>query len=196
MKIFTVQGSPNREGNSKRLSDFVLKGAESEGAQTETVNIYDYRVTDVWPEYFGDALGNDFSKADGDDMPVLKEKMMSADVILLATPVYWYQLSGRLKTFVDRWSDTLNPDFSSDLKGKGLALVSTHSGLMLMHSSSGIQSAMEATARFLGMSWMGGVDAPIQLPVSSGPVDAHYALAEDFGGKLARGENLIGQKLL
>ena len=31
----------------------------------------------------------------------------------------WYQLSGRMKTFIDRWSDTINPDFSSDLEGKG-----------------------------------------------------------------------------
>ena len=42
---------------------------------------------------------------------------------------------------------------------------------------------------------LGGVDAPTQLPMSSGPNEGHFKLAEDFGKKLARGENLIGQKI-
>ncbi|MEN8189339.1 MAG: NAD(P)H-dependent oxidoreductase [Thermodesulfobacteriota bacterium] len=196
MNIFTIHGSPDKEGNSRLLADRVLAAAEKEGAHWEMVNIYDYRVADVWADYFGDALQDDFSKAGNDDMGLLKEKMFGADIIMLATPIYWYQVSGRLKTFLDRWSDTLNPDFSSSLGDKGLAIVSTHSGLNTMHSSRGVQMAMEATARFLGMHWLGGVDAPVQLPGSSGPNEGHFLLADDFGGKLARGENLIGQKIL
>lgn len=196
MKIFSVHGSPDKNGNSKALVDRVLRAAEQQGAATELVHIYDYTVTDVWLNYFGDALQNDFSKAGDDDMAVLKKKLLSADIILLATPIYWYQLSGKLKTFLDRWSDTLNPDFSSDLAGKGLAVASTHSGLNIMHSSRGVQMALEATAQFLGMHWMGGVDAPVQLPGTSGPNEGHFLLADDFGAKLGRGENLIGQKIL
>ena len=127
---------------------------------------------------------------------MLKEKMLSSDIILLASPIYWYQLSGKLKTFLDRWTDTLNPDFSSDLAGKGLAVASTHSGLNIMHSSRCVQMALEGTAQFLGMRWLGGVDAPVQLPGSSGPNEGHFQLADDFGAKLGRGENLIGQKVL
>ena len=196
MKIFTVHGSPDKNGNSKALVDRVLQAAGQEGAETELVHIYDYRVTNIWLDYFGDALQNDFSKAGDDDMGRLKEKLLATDIILLATPIYWYQLSGKLKTFLDRWCDTLNPDFSSELAGKGLAIASTHSGLNTMHSSRGVQMAMEATAQFLGMHWLGGVDAPVQLPGSSGPNEGHFQLAADFGAKLGRGENLIGQKVL
>ena len=196
MKILCVHGSPDKDGNSKRLADLVLEGAVSAGADSELLHIYDYAISDIWPDYFADALSNDFSQAGDDDMGLLKEKMGAADIVLLASPVYWYQLSGRLKTFVDRWADTLNPDFSSDLAGKGLALASTHSGLITMHSSRGLQMAMEATARFLNMVWLGGVEAPISLPGSSGPSGAHFQLAREFGEKLGRGENLIGQKVL
>ncbi|MBD3218788.1 MAG: hypothetical protein GF310_10955 [candidate division Zixibacteria bacterium] len=196
MKILMVYGSPDGEGNSRKLANSVIDGLKSENAEVEEISIYDYNITDVWPNYFGDALQNKFEKAGDDDMPKLKDKMIAADVIVLVSPVYWYQLGGKMKTFVDRWSDTINPDFSSDLKGKGLALVSTHSGMNVMNSSNYLQLAMEATARFMGMVWMGGAEAPVPMPISSGPVDGHYDIAKDFGQKLARGENLIGQKIL
>jgi multimeric flavodoxin WrbA len=196
MKILAVYGSPDRGGNSHALAEHVVEGAGKEGAQIDPIFIYDYKVTDVWDNYFGDILQNNFEKAGDDDMQALKEKMLAADIILLVSPVYWYQLSGKMKTFIDRWSDTINPDFSSELGGKGLALVSTHSGLNVMNSSNFLQTALDGTARFLGMKWMGGVDAPIRMPMTSGPNDGHFKVAEDFGRKLARGENLIGQKIL
>jgi len=196
LKLLVIYGSPDNTGNSYILAGHLVKSAEAEGAEVKSANIYDHRITDVWPDYFGDALQNNFTKAEGDDMPALKDKMMGSDIIVLVTPVYWYQVSGKMKTFLDRWSDTINPDFSSDLAGKGLALVSTHSGINLINSSNLLQAAMEGTARFLGMHWMGGVDAPIQMPMTSGPGEGHFKLAEDFGGKLARGENLLGMKTL
>ncbi len=196
MKVLMVYGSPDGEGNSRKLAKALFNGLKEENAEVEEISIYDYNIADVWPDYFGDALQNKFEKAGDDDMPKLKDKMIAADVIVLVSPVYWYQLGGKMKTFVDRWSDTINTDFSSDLNGKGLALVTTHSGINIMNSSNYLQLAMEATARFMGMVWMGGVEAPAAMPISSGPLDAHFLIANDFGQKLARGENLIGQKIL
>jgi multimeric flavodoxin WrbA len=66
MEIFTVHGSSDKNGNSRALVDRVLQAAGEQGAETELVHIYDYTVTDVWLDYLGDALQNDFSKA-GDD---------------------------------------------------------------------------------------------------------------------------------
>ncbi|HDS01287.1 MAG TPA: flavodoxin family protein [candidate division Zixibacteria bacterium] len=196
MKVLIVYGSPDGKGNSRRLADALQEGLKTENTEVEEIDIHDYKVSFVWSNYFGDALQNNFEKAGDDDMPKLKDKMFAADILILVSPVYWYQLGGRMKTFVDRWADTINTDFSSDLMGKGLALVTTHSGLNIMNSSNYLQLAMEATARFMGMVWMGAVDAPTSLPISSGPIDAHYQIAKNFGEKLARGENLIGQKVL
>jgi NAD(P)H-dependent FMN reductase len=195
MKIFAIHGSPNVNGNSRQLVDRLLWVAQQQGARWEVINIYDYRVSDIWPDYFSDALHNDFSRAD-DNMAELKEKMHDADIILLATPVYCCQVSGRTKCFLDRWCDTLNPDFSSTLAGRGLALVTTHPECDTIHSSRRVQMAMEAAARFLGMVWLGGIDAPLQLSGSSRLTEGHLLLAEDFGAKLGRGENLIGHKII
>ena len=196
MKVFAINGSPNREGSSDSLARILLDSAIEEGAQVDYVNAYDYQITDVWENYFGDALSNQFDKANGDDMPILKDKLQAADVIVLITPIYWYQLSGKLKTFVDRWTDTLNPDFSSDLKGKGLALVSTHTGVNAINASNLLQVSMDSTAEFLGMEWLGGIDCSSKLPFTSGRSEGHEKIAADFGRKLASGQNLLGAPVL
>ena len=118
--------------------------------------------------------------------------MASADIILLASPIYWYQLSGKLKTFVDRWTDTINPDFSSDLRGKGLALVSTHTGVNAINASNILQLAMDSTAEFLGMQWLGGIECSSKMPFTTGRNAGHEIIAADFGEKLAQGQNLLG----
>lgn len=196
MKTLIIYGSPDKDGTGSRLGRSLTAGLSSEQAEIKEINIYDYKVADTWLNYFGDALKGDFSKAGDDDMGSLREMMLASEIIVLVSPIYWYQLSGRMKTFVDRWSDFINSDFSSDLAGKGLALASSHSGLNVMNSSNYLQLAMEATARFLGMTWLGGVEAPINLPGGSGPHESHFKLAEDFGQKLGRGENLLGLKVL
>lgn len=196
MKILAVNGSPNRSGNSDGLAKSVIESAKAAGASIDYINIYDYKITDVWENYFGDALYNNFEKANGDDMPLLKDKLAAADIILLITPIYWGQMSGKLKTFVDRWTDTINPDFSSDLKNKGVALISTHTGINAVNASNILQLAVDAMAEFLGMQWLGGVDAGAATGFTSGPNEGHAIIAKDFGAKLARGENLIGIKII
>jgi multimeric flavodoxin WrbA len=195
MKILTVHGSQDSDGNSARLLRASLEGiGQAGGAEVKSININEYGIAPVWKNYFGDVMKKQTDKVK-DDMPALKEMMLNADIILLATPVFWYQLPGALKLFVDRWSDFINPDFSTELKGKGLALLSTHSGINVMNSSNILQSAMEGTARFLGMIWMGGVDGRSQM-MWEWDDDPSAEQARLFGKKLAGGINLIGQKVL
>jgi multimeric flavodoxin WrbA len=191
-KVLIIGGSPNRNGSTHDYTQFVINGLKSESADIEYINIHDFTVTDVWEGYFGNVLENDFSKAGDDDMPLLKQKMAKSDVIILSTPLYNYHVPGRLKSFIDRWTDHVNSDFSTELAGKGLAVISTHSGVILMNSSAGMQTSMKDTANFLGMSWLGAIDAPSKMPHSSGMNTGHTLIAEDFGQKLARGESLIG----
>lgn len=196
MNILVVSGSPNTEGSTNTYANSVVTSAKNQGANVSVINIYDFKVTDVWADYFGDALANNFEKANDDDMPALKEKLAWADIIVLASPIYWYQLSGKLKTFVDRWTDTINPDFSSDLAGKGLALISTHSGVNVMNSSNYLQMAMSHTANFLGMNWLGAIDGGAKMDFTTGMNEGHHLIAQDFGEKLAKGKNLLGMDLM
>lgn len=195
MNILTIHGSPDTEGNSAGLLNACIAGMkEAGGAKIESINIYDFTVAPVWKNYFGDVMNKTTDKVK-DDMPALRAKMLQADLIVLSSPVYWYQLSGNLKLFVDRWSDFINPDFSTALKGKGLALLSTHSGLNLMNSSNMLQLCMLATAQFLGMAWMGAAAGRAKMPWDWDD-EASLAEAKSFGKKLALGMNLIGQKVL
>lgn len=195
MKILFVHGSPDREGNSAKLMHACLSGIhETGGAEAESINVYDYTVEPIWSDYFGDVMAKTTDKVN-DDMPALKNKLRAANIIVLATPIHWYQVSGKMKIFLDRWTDLVNPDWSTELNGKGLALLSTHSGINLMNSSNLLELAMMGTAQFMGMTWLGGVGGRAQMPWGW---DDEPSLAQGklFGTKLAKGMNLIGQPVI
>jgi multimeric flavodoxin WrbA len=195
MRILTVHGSPDREGNSAKLLAACIEGMRTvKGVEVESVHVDDFRIEPVWKDYFGDVMKKTTDRV-GDEMPKLKAKMRSADVILLASPIHWGQLTGKMKVLVDRWSDFIEPDFSTGLKGKGLALLSTHSGIGMQNSSNILQIAMYAAAQFLGMVWMGAVAGRARMPWEWDD-EASLEEARRFGAKLARGVSLIGQPLL
>ncbi|OGX53383.1 MAG: hypothetical protein A2267_01655 [Omnitrophica WOR_2 bacterium RIFOXYA12_FULL_38_10] len=195
MKILTVHGSPDAKGNSAKLLNACIEGMKkNKDAEIESIQVYDYKVEAVWKDYFGDVMKKQTDKIK-DDMPALKKKMLKADIILLSSPIYWYQMSGKLKLFVDRWTDFINPDFTTALKGKGLALLSTHGGSHLMNGSDYLQLAMCATADFLGMTWMGAIDCRARMN-DSWDDGLSVEQARLFGEKLSTGVNLIGQKVL
>ncbi|MFC1855487.1 flavodoxin family protein [Thermodesulfobacteriota bacterium] len=195
MRIFTVHGSPDKEGNSASLLNACIAGMKTvEGVEVESINIYDYEIEPVWKDYFGDVMQKLTDKVK-DDMPALRAKMLTADITLLASPIYWYHLSGKMKLFLDRWTDMMNPDWSTELKGKGLALLSTHSGIHLMNSSDLLHLSMTSTADFLGMNWMGAVSGRAHMPWDWDD-ELSIKQAEHFGAKLAKGINLIGQKVI
>jgi len=195
MRIFTAHGSPDKEGNSAKMLNACIAGMnENDGVEVESINVYDYNVEPVWKDYFGDVMQKTTDKVK-DDMPELRGKMTAADIIVVASPIYWYQVSGKMKLFIDRWTDMMNPDWSTELKGKGLALLTTHSGVNMMNSSDYLHMIMKATAEFLGMVWMGAVSGRAGMPWGWDDELSHEQ-AKHFGKKLGKGTNLIGQDVL
>ncbi|MDD2439489.1 MAG: flavodoxin family protein [Methanosarcinaceae archaeon] len=57
-----------------------------------------------------------------DDMHILYQKIIAADALVFATPIYWWSITAQLKTFVDRFC----PLSSEDLKGKKFVLLMTY----------------------------------------------------------------------
>ena len=98
-KILAIEGSPRKGGNSDLLCDAFLKGASESGNETEKIYIQDLNLQPCMACY-GCRGTERCVKKDG--MPQVLGKMMAADVILLATPVYFYSLSGQTKVFIDR----------------------------------------------------------------------------------------------
>lgn len=96
--VLIVSSSPRRGGNSETLCEQFKKGAEETGHRVEMININDYDI-----HYFDRAeyIRGEEETFDDDAMIVIN-KMKAADVIVLASPVYFYSMTGQMKTLIDR----------------------------------------------------------------------------------------------
>ncbi len=109
MRILAVNGSPRGErGNTDRILQPFLAGAREAGADTETIYLKDKKINHCtgcftcWTKTPGVCVHKD-------DMPELLEKFQQADVIVYATPLYVFTVSGLMKDFMDRFIPLLKP---------------------------------------------------------------------------------------
>lgn len=103
MKILFINSSPNKNGNTARLVAALLKGHDY-----ETLNLTDYKI-------YG--YGQEFPD---DQFKEVIDKMRGFDVIVLGSPVYWHNLSGLMRCFMDRAYGTVR---QGEFKGKKLYAV-------------------------------------------------------------------------
>lgn len=100
-KVLILSSSPRRSGNSDLLCDSFLKGAQEAGNIAEKIFIKDKKIN--YCSGCGLCNNNGYSGcSQNDDMAEILEKMIDADVIVLAAPVYFYAMCGQMKTLIDR----------------------------------------------------------------------------------------------
>ena len=99
MHLLVLAGSPRKGGNSDLLCDALICGAEEVGNTAEKVYLRDLHIAPCRACYGCRGIGVCVQK---DDMADILEKMVEADVLVLATPVYFYSMDGQLKTLIDR----------------------------------------------------------------------------------------------
>lgn len=123
-KILVLSGSPRKGGNSDTLCDQFMKGAEESGNSTEKIYVHDQKIGYCTACYACKKSGVCFQN---DAMAQLLDKIIAADVIVLATPVYFYTMDGQMKTLIDRTLPRYNEIRDKDLyfiataaAGKGL----------------------------------------------------------------------------
>ena len=116
-KVLVLAGSPRKGGNSDLLCDGFIRGAEEAGHTAEKIYLQDLKIGFCRACYGCRQTGKCVQK---DDMDALLDKMVAADVIVLATPVYFYSMDGQMKTLIDR---TL-PRYT-EMKNKQLYLIAT-----------------------------------------------------------------------
>lgn len=98
-KILVLSGSPRKGGNSDILCDQFIKGAKESGNLVEKIYVNKQNIGCCQACYACQATGECFIK---DDMAYILDKMIEADVIVMATPVYFYTMNGQMKTLIDR----------------------------------------------------------------------------------------------
>jgi multimeric flavodoxin WrbA len=123
-KIVIINGSPREKGNSVLLAGEVARGASEKSAQVEVFNLQQFTIT---PCNACDACRKENARGCvvNDDMQVLYPKLASADVIVIASPVYWFSVSAQTKLFIDRFYG-LGEHPNNVLKGKKMAVVLTY----------------------------------------------------------------------
>jgi multimeric flavodoxin WrbA len=99
-KVLVLSASPRKGGNSEILCDQFIAGAEEAGNRVEKIFLRDQKINYcVACEACQKNNGNCVIK---DDMAEILEKIIQADVIAMATPVYYYAMNGQMKTLIDR----------------------------------------------------------------------------------------------
>ena len=100
MKVVVLAGSPRKDGNTDLLVSSFVKGAER-NHEVDVVSIHDYKINPClgYNTCF-ERENNDCFQAD--DMSLVYEKLGDADVLVIASPVYFYGISSQLKAVIDR----------------------------------------------------------------------------------------------
>ena len=98
-KILIISSSPRKNGNSETLCDEFAKGAAEAGNEVEKIRLSDKKINYCLGCGVCNATGKCVQK---DDMAEILQKIIDSDVIVLASPVYFYAMNGQMKTFIDR----------------------------------------------------------------------------------------------
>ena len=133
--IWVISTSPRKGGNSETLADEFARGAREAGHQVEKIRVQEQKIAPCLACYGCRGTGMCVQK---DDMAAILEKMVAADVLVLATPVYFYSMDGQLKTLIDR---TL-PRYT-EIRDKEVCLIATAAA-----GRGAMERTMDAMRRF------------------------------------------------
>ena len=111
--VLILSGSPRRGGNSDILCDEFARGAAERDNHVEKIRVSDKKIGYCRACYY--CRDNGGACVLKDDMAEVLQKMIDADVIVLASPVYFYSIDAQLKAVIDRtlarWTEVKNKEF-------------------------------------------------------------------------------------
>jgi multimeric flavodoxin WrbA len=112
-KVLVLSSSPRRGGNSDLLCDQFIDGSKEVGNVTEKIFLKDKKIN--YCTGCGSCIDIGKKCSQKDDMDEILDKMVAADVIVMATPVYFYTMCAQMKTLIDRtcsrYTKITNKDF-------------------------------------------------------------------------------------
>ena len=112
-KVLILSGSPRKGGNSDLLCGEFLRGAIEAGHDVEKIRVAEKKIGYCSGCYYCQKSGGVCAKKD--DMAEILQKIIDADVIVFASPVYFYSVDAQLKTLIDRtvarWTEVKDKEF-------------------------------------------------------------------------------------
>jgi multimeric flavodoxin WrbA len=184
--VIIVKGSPRREGNSAVLADQVAEGARAAGAHVESFYLHgmDIHACDACDACHSEPYRGCIVD---DDMQILYPKLLDADAIVIASPVYWFTVSAQTKLFMDRCYALVD--------GEGYALRNKEYGIVMTYGdtdpfTSGAVNAFRTFQdglRYVGARIAGMVYASADAPGDVRSDAAAMARAYELGKRLGSG---------
>lgn len=171
MKILVITTSPRKGGNSDSLAAEFARGAQEAGNEVEIVSLTEKEIN-----FCRGCLACQKTQrcVMRDDADTIRKKMLDTDVIVWATPVYYYNVSGQMKTMMDR----ANPLYTADYRFRDVYLLAS-AAEDEPNTVEGTIKALQGwvdcfeKARLVGVVFAGGVS-------EKGDIAGHAALARAY----------------
>ncbi len=154
-KVLVISSSLRKNANSEQLALSFADGARKSGHEVEVISLRDKEIRFCIGCFACQKTQRCFMH---DDADAIREKMLHADVLVFATPIYYYEMSGALKTMLDR----ANPLFPSDYQFRevyALATAAEDEEYVPQKAFSGIEGWVDCfeKAELAGTLFCGGV---------------------------------------
>lgn len=151
MKIVVLQGSPNSNGSTAILVEEFMRGAKQAGHTVERIDVVEKNIAACRGCV---ACGYGARPCvQRDDMAALLDKILAADMLVLATPLYYYGMTAQLKTVIDRFCSENSAISSRRLKA-ALLTVAWNSDSWTFDA---LVSHYQTLCRYLSMTDIGQV---------------------------------------
>ena len=149
MKAVILEASPKREGNSVTLSKELIKGMmDNPEAEITELFLDELDIKFCRGCWSCLKMGEPGCVID-DDMTWIYPKLNEADIIVFATPIYWWHINAQMKKFIDRIEGLLDGNGPNNLSGKTLVLILTYN----MEDPDGVYLAIQMFRSIAG--WAG-----------------------------------------
>ena len=154
--ILVIKGSPKKDGNTSALVEWFSEGAKSAGASVEVLNAGSFKtVVNGCQSCRACQKAAEYGCLFKDDVKTALDKMIKADVIVMATPLYFFSASAQIKQVFDRmfslykWDNAANT-MKTVLKGKTFAVIAS---AFEAEGLDALEAPFKLTADYSGMKY-------------------------------------------
>ena len=176
-RVVVISTSMRAGSNSLVLAEKFAEGAKAAGNEVEFISLRDKEIMFCVGCLACQKLGACVIK---DDVPTIMESVLNADVVCWATPIYYYEMSGQMKTLLDR----MNAMYPKDYKFRDIYLLSTAAedeAETPKRAETGLTGWIDCypKSRLAGTLFCGGVNMPRDIE-GNGKLQEAYVLGQNI----------------
>ncbi|MBR0277313.1 MAG: flavodoxin family protein [Clostridia bacterium] len=177
-KVLIISTSLRGGSNSEFLARECEKGAKATGNEVEFISLKEKEIKYCIGCLSCQKTGECVIK---DDVPEIMEKVKNADIIVFATPIYYYEMSGQMKTLLDR----LNPLYPTDYKFRKVYMIATAAedgDFVFEKAYSGLGGWVDCfeKAELCGLVTGGEIDKPNGVQNHTDAVERAYEMGKNL----------------